>query len=117
MERMAKVVCLADYRQPRRTVCFDRMELNRLLALYSRRVSRGEWRDYAIDQGAGMAVFSVFRHADDRPLFAVAKIAEGPGQAGGYVLFRGSRILKKARSLDAILSLFSERLKLVVSRT
>lgn len=113
---MAKLVRIADFRQPQRSVSFDREELNQLLALYSRRVTRGEWKDYAIDQGAGMAVFSVFRHADDRPAFAIAKIAEGAGGKSGYVLFSGFRILKKGRTLQDVVAMLDAQLKLVVSK-
>ncbi len=28
----------------------------------------GDWRDYAIDHGDGMVVFSIFRHSFDRVL-------------------------------------------------
>lgn len=113
---MAKLVCLADFRYSQEAVSFDREELNRLLALYARRVACGEWRDYAIDHGAGMAVFTVFRHADQRPLFAIAKIADGPDAEGGYLLFSGSRILKRGRTLGSILAVFDTKLKLVISR-
>ena len=113
---MVEVYYLAEYRHPQSGVSFQREEMNRLLALYSRRVARGEWKDYAIDHGLGMAVFSVFRHADDRPLFAIAKIAESRSGKGGYVLFSGSRILRKGASLADVLSPLEDRLKLVVSK-
>jgi hypothetical protein len=51
---------LADYRAKRKTVYFNRLELNQLLAVYSRHVIRGEWRDYAIDHRDGFALFSPF---------------------------------------------------------
>ena len=62
---MSKLICIAEHRSNQRHIYFDRRELNKLLSLYSRRVARGEWRDYAIDHGPGMAVFSVFRHSHD----------------------------------------------------
>ncbi len=42
-------------------VTFNRLELSRILNLYGRMVSDGEWRDYAIDFLRDRAVFSVFR--------------------------------------------------------
>ena len=114
---MAKLFRLADHRRRQRGVSFDREELDQLLALYSGRVARGEWKDYAIDHGAVMAVFSVFRHADDRSLFAVAKIAEGPGGKGGYVLFSGCRILKKSGRMRDIVAAIDSQPRLVVSKT
>ena len=70
---MGKLHRIEDFKRPARpsysATFFNRSELNLLLSLYSRRVMSGEWRDYAIDQRAGMAVFSVYRHSQDQPLF------------------------------------------------
>ena len=63
-----------DQKARRRIVSFDRRELSRLLNLYSLRVASGEWRDYAIDFRPGMAIFSIFRHTAEQPLFAIAKV-------------------------------------------
>ena len=52
-------------------VSFDRNELRILLNEYSRRVAAGEWRDYAIDFCKDRAVFSVFRHAAEHPLYSI----------------------------------------------
>ncbi len=70
---MMQILRLSDYRRRRGTVYFTRAELAQLLSLYANRVASGEWRDYALDHGAGMAVFSVFRHSFDRPTLAIAK--------------------------------------------
>lgn len=113
---MAKLLRLADYRRRQRGVSFDREELDELLALYSRRVARGDWKDYAIDHGAGMAVFSVFRHADAWPLFAIAKFADGPGGTGGYMLFSGCRVLKRSERIGDVLAAIEARPRLVVRR-
>ena len=59
-------------------VSFDRKELRVLLNEYSRRVAAGEWRDYAIDHGRDRAVFSVFRHTAEHPLYSIEKL---PGTA------------------------------------
>lgn len=112
---MAKLIRLADRKPAQRRIAFNRAELNLLLTLYSRRVAGGEWRDYAIDHGVGMAVFSVFRSATDRPAIAIAKCAAAPGTSGGYVLFDGRRILKKARTLPGVLASLEPALRLVVS--
>ncbi|MGB8274341.1 MAG: DUF2794 domain-containing protein [Alphaproteobacteria bacterium] len=113
---MAKLLRLAEYRRSQRVITFDRHEMNLLLALYSRRVAMGEWRDYAIDLDGGMAAFSVFRHSDDRPLFTIAKCAgspaDGPG-GRGYILFNGAQILRRGRDIRDVLSAFEPPLRLV----
>src|SRR5215469_2992685 len=83
------VFSLADYRRKHRRVFFSRGELNQLLSLYSRQVMRGEWRDYAIDQRDGAALFSVFRHTQESALYTIVKTAAGSGRQGDFVLLCG----------------------------
>jgi hypothetical protein len=99
-------------RQPRR-VFFSRRELNQLLALYSRRVISGEWRDYAIDHRDGVAVFSIFRHSYDRPLYAIVKRAARGDGADQFLLLSGGRTLKRGDSIDEVLSRFEPKLRVV----
>ena len=108
---MTELVRLADRKRPRQ-VYFSRPELMQLLALYSRQVAAGEWRDYAIDHKAGMAIFSVFRHSFDRPLFSIAKSSDNQRPAG-YAVFSGPRRLKAGGSLLDVLAVLEGRPKLV----
>lgn len=110
---MANVYRLAEARRQRRPIFFDRTELNQLLSLYSRRVASGEWRDYAIDQRGGSAVFSVFRHSQDAPLFRIAKRSGPAGPAGRYVVSSGQETLKQAATMREALSIFRGALRLV----
>ena len=82
---MSTLYRLADQRARRRVVSFNRHELSRLLGLYSKRVASGEWRDYAIDFRPGMAIFSIFRHTSEQPLFAIAKVPNGAKD--GYAVY------------------------------
>jgi hypothetical protein len=104
---------LADRRTRKRIVSFTRGELSRLLNVYSRRVASGEWRDYAIDFRPGMAIFSVFRHTAEQPLFAIAKVP-GAGKDGGYMVYNGPRKLAQADSLEDVLSVFDRKLRLLL---
>jgi len=79
---------------------FSRRELQQLLGLYAAQVARGEWRDYAIDQHSGMVVFSVFRHAAEHPLYAIAKRRPGPE----YIVYSGPQRLKRTASLNEALA-------------
>ncbi len=93
-------------------VHFDRSELCRLLALYSQRVAAGDWRDYAIAQQPGRAVFAVFRRALERPLYTVTKHAAADGH-GSWEVCCGLRKLCRVDSLDEALGVFDRRLHLV----
>lgn len=81
---------------------FTRAEFQQLLALYSRRVGDGIWRDYAIAQREQAAVFSVFRNARERPDFAVVKNTA----TGTFDLYHGAKRVKRGTSLaDALADL------------
>ncbi len=64
----------------------------------------GDWRDYAIDHRDGMAVFSIFRHSFDRPVYVIAK-RPAPGGGGGdqFLLLSGGRVLKRGDRIDRVL--------------
>jgi hypothetical protein len=117
---MANLIRLSDHRRHHRRIFFTRKELNLLLGVYSRKVSSGEWRDYAIDQQPGMAVFSIFRSSFERPLFSVAKCAGVPQRSastgpmqGPYVIFSGRQKLKQGKTLEEVVEILDRRLELV----
>jgi len=114
---MARVVRLEEFRLQGRkasgVVYFTRCELEQLLSLYSRRVASDEWRDYAIDHGAGCAFFSVFRHSFDRPLFSVAKRRRAGDRDTEFLLLAGYRQLKSGRDLAVLLKQFERNFRVV----
>lgn len=102
--------------KPRR-IAFSREELRQLLDMYSRRVAAGEWRDYAIDHGPDRAIFSVFRHTADIPLYKITKtVNRGAGPRYGYTLLRGGEKLRHSASLAAVVAEVNRRPRLVSIR-
>lgn len=110
---MAEVYRLNETYKSTRATFFDRRELNQLLSLYSRRVMNGEWRDYAIDQCSGSAIFSVFKHTHDSPIFTIVKRMSARGQRRDYVVTAGHETLKRAETLSEALSVFERNLRVV----
>jgi len=108
---MVKLYRFGNTQRPIKPTFFERSELNQLLSLYSRRVASGEWRDYAIDQRGTSAVFSVFRHSHDAPLFRIAKRAGGAGRKGEFVVSSGCETLKQAATLREALSIFARQIR------
>jgi len=102
---MASLVRMAEYRARPGFVQFERTELSQLLALYAVRVADGDWRDYAIDLCPDQAVFSVFRHTLDRPLFTIAKGARNTG----WVVRSGGRELARSRCLADVLAVLVQK--------
>jgi len=112
---MTNLYRLADQKARRRIVSFDRRELSKLINLYSLRVASGEWRDYAIDFRPGMAIFSIFRHTAEQPLFAIAKVSgTTSGNGGDYMVYNGPRKLAHGDSLEDVLHVFDRKLRLLL---
>ena len=109
---MSTVTRLSKRRPGPSPVFFTRTELNLLLSLYGRRVSAGEWRDYAIDHRRGLAVFSVFRHSRDQALYRILKL-EDANRRCHYQVTAGLRRLGTASTLPEVLRLFEPKLRLV----
>jgi hypothetical protein len=110
---MSHLIRFADLRRQHRHTYFDRRELNKLLSLYAQRVMRGEWRDYAIDHRPGMAVFSVFRHSHDLPLYSIVKHQMAGERTASYLVLSGRHRLKIGTTLDEVLAVLKVNLCLV----
>lgn len=85
-------------------VMFDRRELGVILSLYGRMVAQGEWRDYAIGMGREHAVFAVFRHTAEMPLYRIEKHPKLRTRQGMYcVVASGGLIMKRGHDLTQVL--------------
>jgi len=99
---------------PGRPVSFDRRELDRILDLYGRKVAAGEWRDYAIAFLRDRAVFSVFRHATEFPLYRIEKDVGLARRQGAYAVVAASgRVLKRGHDLEGVLRVIDPALRIV----
>ena len=95
-------------------VTFNRLELNRILNLYGRMVADGEWRDYAIDFLKDRAVFSVFRHACEMPIYRIEKDPRLERRQGAYsVITATGLILRRGQELDRVLGALDRSVRLV----
>src|SRR5580693_2261319 len=113
--KSATVLPLRDYRLRRRPQFFTRAELNQLLGLYSRNVSRGVWRDYAIDHREGHALFSVFRHSQEAALYTIVKRAPSVTSTPEFIVMSGRQRLQTGSTLGDALDYFRGKLSLVAA--
>lgn len=91
-------------------VMFDRRELSAILNVYGRKVSEGEWRDYAIGMGSEAAVFAVFRRTAEVPLFRIEKRPKLRQRQGLYAVIAATgHILKRGHDLAQVLRVFETR--------
>ncbi len=95
-------------------VTFNRLELNRILNVYGRMVSDGEWRDYAIDFLGDRAVFSIYRRASEVPIYRIEKDPRLARKQGAYsVISATGQILRRGNELDRVLLVIDRKLALV----
>ena len=92
-------------------VAFDRAELGIILSVYGRMVGGGYWRDYALSFLRVAAVFSVFRHAAEHPLYRIEKRPRLRAAQGQYaVIGMDGRILKRGHDLAVVLRVLEKKL-------
>jgi hypothetical protein len=97
-------------------VGFERDELQRILDLYGRMVSAGEWRDYAMDFGKDAAVFCGFRRAAEHPQARIEKRPALRGKQGMWALYgEAGQVLKRGHELAGVLFPLERRLLKVVA--
>ena len=94
-------------------IFFSKIELSSILNLYSRQVSKGYWRDYAIDNLIDNAVFSVYRHSQDKPMYQVIKNSQkGFRNKPMFFIKKNEEIINKSNNLFLILSNFEKKLNI-----
>lgn len=95
---------------------FDRLELARILDLYGRMVVAGHWRDYAIDMGRDVAVFSAFRRTSERPECRIEKRPAQRQRQGMWALLNeAGAVLKRGHDLGPVLAPVERRLLKLVA--
>lgn len=93
---------------------FNRQELSEILNVYGRKVAAGEWRDYAIDQLAERAVFSVFRRTSEVPLYRIVKQPRNARKQGAYsVVTPTGLILRRGHEIRQVLKVIDKQLRVV----
>jgi hypothetical protein len=93
------------------TVAFHRAELSAILGLYGRMVAAGLWRDYGISMLRDAAVFAVFRHTAEQPLYRIEKRPKLAARQGQYsVIAMDGRILRRGSDLPQVLRVLEKKL-------
>lgn len=93
-----------------KAIVYDRAELSVLLNLYGRMVASGHWRDYALDHLPDLAIFSIYRHFAERPVYRIEKQPSLRGKNSLYLVKNGAgRILKRGNDLHILLRFFDRK--------
>lgn len=100
----------------RARVFFNRFELRLILDIYGRMVAAGNWRDYAMDQVDGTAVFAAYRRASEMPEYRIVKAPRLARKQGAYlILGSAGQVLKRGHSLANALKIFEAKLLKLVN--
>lgn len=102
--------------QAQQQVGFERLELMRILDLYGRMVSAGEWRDYAMEFTRDYAAFAAFRRTAEIPQMRLEKRPALRTRQGMWALFgEHGQVLKRGHELASVLAPIERRLLKLVS--
>ena len=94
-------------------IFFSKLELTAILNLYSKQVSKGSWRDYALDSQVDTAIFSIYRHTHDKPLYQIIKKSQkGYRNKPEFSIKNDLSIINKSTEILTILSKFEKKLSI-----
>ena len=83
-------------------IYFSKDELTKILHVYSKGVSRGEWKDYAINFDKNNAFFYIFKHSLASPDCVLNKKIEKKRKKVFYFLIFNN-LRKKFESIDKLI--------------
>ena len=88
---------------------FSKEELSKILSIYSKGVSSGKWKDYAIDFNKNNAFFYIFKHTLASPECILNKSLERKRRKIFYNL-KSKNQNKKFENLDQLISSLNRKI-------
>jgi len=83
---------------------FSKSELSKILNCYSLGVSRGNWKDYAIDCNKNEAIFFIYKHSFATPDYILKKFKERKKERIIYKLSTTNKKNTQFKSIDSLIS-------------
>jgi len=94
-------------------IFFSKYELSSILNLYSKQVSKGFWKDYALDSKVNTAIFSIYKHSHDKPIYQIIKKSiKGFRNMPDFFITKNKEIINKSSEISTILSKFEKKLSI-----
>ena len=94
-------------------IFFSKYELSSILNLYSKQVSKGLWKDYALDSKVNTSIFSIYKHSHDKPIYQIIKKSiKGFRNVPDFFITKDKEIINKSSEISTILSKFEKKLSI-----
>ena len=93
---------------------FSKNELGKILNLYSMGVSRGQWKDYAINFNKNNAFFYIFKHTHSSPDYVLCKNIEKKRKKIFYILI-SKNINRKFETIDNLITALSRKMLKIIN--
>jgi hypothetical protein len=84
----------------KKTTIFEKKEIHKIMELYSKKISIGEWKDYSISFNKEYAIFSIYRTINYGSSFQIKKIR----QKNVFVLTHQNKTLTISNSLNNVVN-------------
>ena len=111
--KISNVLKLSRNKNHKNIIFLSKLELTSILSLYSKQVSRGFWKDYAMDSQNETAIFSIFRHTHDKPIYQIIKKRlKGLKNINEFYILKDIEIISKSSDLLTILNKFEKKLSI-----
>ena len=88
---------------------FSKSELSKILSCYSLGVSRGNWKDYAIDFNKNEAIFFIYNHSWATPDYVLKKFKERKKERIIYNLSITNKKNSQFKNIDELISLLKRK--------
>ena len=82
-------------------VYFLKIELASILNIYSKNVSKGIWKDYALDCNQNSAIFSIYKSSFERAVLEIHKKKVLNGF--DYLIIKNKKIIYTSKNLTKVL--------------
>lgn len=86
-------------------VRFSKLEINKIMEIYSKKIAIGEWKDYSLFFSKNCAIFNIHKAFLGSPEFKILKYYQNTEK---YTLSNKNQILAKSTSLNKLLKLLKK---------
>ena len=101
---MKKLKLIVNNDKRKKNIFFVKKEMQIILNLYCKMVSRGEWKDYGLTLGPKEISFDFYLNSSDKPVFKILKNFYPRNNGEKFLLKdRNGLIIEKSEKLESLI--------------